>query len=169
MMARCSSGVVGGLFTAVIAGLLVAVPEARAQDKVDVGKIPKQVMETLNARFPKAEIHQATREKEGDNIVYDLEFRQDGRKFEADITESGTILNWEKEVAARDLPETVRKAVEKRYPKAALKEVMDITEVKDGKETREGYEIVLETADKKEVELTVAPDGRILEDSGERK
>ena len=33
----------------------------------------------------------------------------------------------------------------------------------------EGYEIELTTADKKEVEVTVAPDGKILEDSGEKK
>lgn len=33
----------------------------------------------------------------------------------------------------------------------------------------EGYEVVLVTADKKEVEVMVAPDGRILEDSGDEK
>ena len=44
-----------------------------------------------------------------------------------------------------------------------------VTEVKDGKDKLEGYEIVLETADKKEVEVTVAPDGKILEDSTDEK
>ena len=33
----------------------------------------------------------------------------------------------------------------------------------------EGYEILLDTADRKEVEVTVAPDGKIVEDSGEQK
>jgi hypothetical protein len=41
--------------------------------------------------------------------------------------------------------------------------------VKNNKEMLEGYEIVLETADKKEVEVTVAPDGKILEDSTDEK
>jgi hypothetical protein len=41
---------------------------------------------------------------------------------------------------------------------------MVITAVKDGKDALEGYEIVIETADKKEVEVTVAPDGEILEE-----
>jgi hypothetical protein len=31
----------------------------------------------------------------------------------------------------------------------------------------EGYEIILETADKKEIEVTEAPDGKILKDSTE--
>jgi len=53
--------------------------------------------------------------------------------------------------------------------KAALKEVMAITAVQDGKDAPDGYEIVLETADKKVVEVTVAPDGKVLEDSGQKK
>jgi hypothetical protein len=40
---------------------------------------------------------------------------------------------------------------------------MVITAVVDGKDVLEGYEIVLETTDRKEVEVTVAPDGKILE------
>ena len=161
---KCS---VGGLFMAVFAGLVLGQPAASAQDKKD--KIPKAVMDALKAKFPKAEIHKWTKEKEGDDVVYDIEFKQEGRKFEADIKEDGTIHNWEKEIAAKDLPKAVTKAVEKKYPKATLKEIMEITEVKDGKEELEGYEIVLETADKKEVEVTVAPDGKILEDTGEKK
>lgn len=42
---------------------------------------------------------------------------------------------------------------------------MVITAIKDGKDVLEGYEIVLETANKKEVEVMVAPDGKILEES----
>jgi hypothetical protein len=172
MIARRPRGVAGGVSAAVLAGLLLLVSGAAAQDKkdkLDLDKIPKKVMDTLKAKFPKAEIQMWTMEKEGDIVVYDIEFKQEGRKFEADIKEDGTIHNWEKEIAAKDLPAAVRKAVDKRYPRATLKEVMAITEVKGKDEKLEGYEIVLDTADKKEVEVTVAPDGKILEDSGEKK
>ena len=167
-------GVTGGVFAAVAVGLLLFSSAARAQDKkdkdkVDLDKIPKKVMDALKAKFPKAEIHKLTIEKEGDKVVYDIEFKQEGKKFEADIFEDGTIQNWEKEVAAKDLPEAVKKAVDKLYPKATLKEIMQITDVKDGKETPGGFEIVLESADKKEVEVTIAPDGKVLEDSGAKK
>jgi hypothetical protein len=50
-----------------------------------------------------------------------------------------------------------------------MKEIMQITAVKAGKDELEGYEIVLKTRDKKEVEVTVAPDGTMLEDSGDLK
>ena len=67
------------------------------------------------------------------------------------------------------MPDAVKKAVEKKYARSNPKEMMQITAVKNGKEDLEGYEIVLETAGKKEVEVTVAPDGKILEDSGDKK
>ncbi len=171
MIARGLKVVVGGLLTAVLVALLSAQPAAGAQekDKPGLDKIPKNVMHALKARFPKAEIHKWTKEKEGDIVVFDIEFKQAGRKFEADIKEDGTIDNWEKEIAAKDLPAAVKKAVEKKYPGSALKEIMAVTAVKEGKDALEGYEVVLETADKKAVEVMVAPDGKILEDSGEKK
>jgi Putative beta-lactamase-inhibitor-like, PepSY-like len=169
MNTRHLKWLVGGLFTTILAGLLLAVPAACAQDKLDLDKIPKKVMDALKAKFPKAKIHKWTKEKEGTDVVYDLEFKQDTRKFEADIKEDGTISNWEKEIAAKDLPEAVKKTVDGKYPRSILKEIMAITAVKDGKDAPEGYEIVLETAHTKEVEVTVAPDGKLLEDSGEKK
>ena len=171
MISRRLKWPVEGLFTVVLAGLFLAMPPASAQDKgkPDVDKIPKKVMDALKAKFPNPEIQKWTKEKEGDIVLYDIEFKQGGRKFEADIKEDGTIHNWEKEIPVKDLPAAVRKAVDTRYRNAVLKEVMAITAVKDGKDALEGYEIVLETADKKGVEVTVAPNGRVLEDSGEKK
>ena len=141
--------------TAALAGFLLA---AAAPDQ-----IPRKVMDALQARFPKAEVVLWTVEKEDGVTVHDIEFRQDGRKFEADIAEDGTIRNWERQVPPADLPAAARKAVERRYRAAAIREVMAITAVKDGKETPEGYEVTLETAGKKTAEITVAPDGKILE------
>ncbi len=162
---------VGSMITIVFAGLLLSAPAVFAQKtaQADLDKIPRKVMDGLKARFPTAEIHKWSKEKEGDIFVFDFEFTQDGQKFEADIKEDGTIHNWEKAVTFDSLPEGVKMAVENRYPKSTPKEIMVITAVKNGKDELEGYEIVLETADKKEVEVTVAPDGKILEDSADKK
>jgi uncharacterized membrane protein YkoI len=146
-----------------------AVADDKTKNKPDLSLIPKAVMDSLKAKFPKAEIDKWTKEKENGVDVYDIEFKQEGRKFEADIKEDGTIMNWEKEIPIKDLPEAAAKAVEKKYPKSTIKEVMEVTEIKDKKEQLEGYEVVLVTADKKDAEVTVAPDGKILEDSGEKK
>lgn len=168
MNARLFSGMSCGL-----AGLLLVVVigfvAGQAQDKLDLDKIPKAVMDALKAKFPNPVIHKWTKETEAGHVIYDIEFKQAGRKCEADIREDGTIQNYEKEVAAKDLPAAVKAAVDKKYPRATLKDIMEITEVKGKEEKLEGYEIVLETADKKEVEVTVAPDGKLLEDTGAAK
>jgi hypothetical protein len=126
-------------------------------------------MAALKAKFPDAEIHKWTKEKEGDTVVYDIEFKQGDQKFEADIKEDGAFHNWEREIAAEDLPEAVMKAAEEKYPNSTRKEIMEITAVKEGQDALEGYEIVLETAEGDKVEITVAPDGEILEESGEEE
>src|SRR5262245_62003135 len=164
---------IAGRLTGVVAVVLTGTVLAagfRADDKPkDLDKIPKAVMDGLKAKFPKPEITKWTKETENGKVVYDIEFKQDGRKAEADIAEDGTIQNFEKEFDAKDLPRAVTAAVEKKYPKSKMKEVMEITEIKDRKEVHGGFEIVLETADKKSVEVTVSRDGKILEDTGEKK
>jgi Putative beta-lactamase-inhibitor-like, PepSY-like len=147
--------------------LLLTTAHVRTQEEaVPAGKIPKAVMNALLARFPKAMIDHVTKAKEADDVVYDIEFTQEGRKCEADITEKGVYINYEKAIAARELPKSVRDAVERRYPKGTLKEVMEETEVKGKNERLSAYEIVLVTADRNEVEVRVSPDGTILEDTG---
>lgn len=157
-----------GVFTLLL--LFIRLGPAQAQEEpVPQDKIPRVVMDALLARFPKATIDKSTKAKEGDDVVYDLEFTQEGRKGEADITEKGAYINYERAIAAKDLPKAVRDAVEKRYPKATLKEIMEETEVKERNERLAAYEIVLVTADKKEVEVKVSPEGMILEDTGAEK
>lgn len=164
MIARCLSWCAAALFVV----MLLAPSAARAEDKPkDLDKIPKAVMDTLKSKFAKAEITKWTKETENGTVVYDIEFTQEGRKCEMDIKEDGTIINIERAIEAKDLPEAVTKAIDKKYANSKLKEIM---EIKAGKEEKlEGYEVVLETADKKSVEVTVAPDGKIVEDTGEKK
>ena len=95
---------------------------------------------------------------------YDIEFKQNDRKFEADIRENGVYKDYEREIAAKDLPENVKAAIEKKYPKSTLKEVHEIIAVEGKNETLSGHEVILETADKKEFELTVTIEVKIAEE-----
>jgi hypothetical protein len=143
--------------------------EARTQEEVvPPNRIPKTVMDALHARFPRARIDKSTRANEENEVVYDLEFTEDGRKCEADIRENGTYINYEKAIPASDLPTAVRAAIDRRYPNATLNEVMEETEVSGKVERLSAYEVVLVTAGRKEVEVRVSPDGKILEDTGRK-
>lgn len=171
MESRCGV-IVGQLPTAaLVLGLLLTAPAASAQGEKALNReqIPETVMATLRARFPQAEIREWTREDEDGVALYDIEFHQRGRKFEADIKEDGTIHNWEREIAPADLPGAVKAAVESEHPGSTIGETMEITEVTDGEEVLEGYEIILETADNREIEVAVAPDGTVLEEDGEEE
>ena len=141
-----------------------------AQEKtVTPDQIPKAVMDALLARFPKASIDKCTKAREFFTVVYDIEFNQEGRKFEADIKENGTYINFEKAIEASALPKAVSDAIAKKYPNAVLKEIMEETEVKGKTEKLSAYEVVLQTADGKEAEVRVSPGGKMLEDTGPRK
>jgi hypothetical protein len=132
-------------------------------------KIPAHVMAVLTTKFPQAKIGTWSKEKEDGKEVYDIEFTQGGRKFEADIFADGSIQNWEQQITQGDLPPAVLQTVHKTFPNAVLKEIMAVTDVKNGAEQLEGYEIVVARAHKKDVEMTVAPDGRILEGPGKEQ
>jgi hypothetical protein len=158
------------LFGALATLLLVGTDRSRAQEEsVPQDKIPTAVMDALLSKFPQAKIDKCHKAKEGDDIVYDIEFKQQGRKCEADITEKGTYINYEKAIEAKDLPKAVTAAIKKRYPKSSMKEIMEETEVNGKNEKLAAYEVVLLTADQKDVEVKVSPQGEILEDTGVEK
>jgi hypothetical protein len=169
-MATIRLSMVGITVAAIVMSLFLAISVSYAEDQPAVEElnpadIPKTVVDTLRKRFPTAEIRKATKEKEGSDVVYDIEFQEKKRKCEADIKEDGAFVNFEMEVVASDLPAVVKKTVEKKYPQATIKEIMEITAVAGKAEKLEGYEIVVAAGDKR-MEVAIAPDGKILEESG---
>jgi len=147
------------------AALLVAIAQITlAEDeKVEADKLPQKVKDTLKTRWSSAKITIATKTMENGAVVYDIEMTQDGKKREADIKEDGTIVNFENEIAIKDLPAAVAAAVKAKHPDATLKEAMETLVIKDGKDTVDEYEVLIVTGDNKEVELTVSPDGKKIE------
>jgi uncharacterized membrane protein YkoI len=143
----------------------------RAADEKDEAKklkesdVPQKVMDAVKARFPNAKIDSVEREKEDGNVIYDIELTQDGRKYETDVKEDGTLIEIEKALDAKDWPANVTQAVMAKYPRTTIKEVMEKSLVKDGKETVHEYEVVVRFNDSQEKEVTVTPDGKVSEDA----
>jgi hypothetical protein len=143
-----------------------AAAEKKGKDDLQLDKIPHVVMQGLKAKFPQAEIHKWSVEQEGGIKVYDIEFAQEGRNFEADIKEDGSIQSWEKAIEITDLPDAVKGTAEAKYPGSNIKEIMQVMAVTGALDSLKGYELAFATSDTTEVELTVAPDGSLLEESG---
>src|SRR5262249_14875851 len=135
-------GLRGGLGMCALAGLGLLAAAARADDKkadkprsekIGVDKGPQKGMGAGKGRFPGAKITSVEKETTGSKVMYDIELTLKGRKYEMDILEDGTVLEVEKEVDARDLPEAVSKALKARYPKATVKVIMEVNKVKGKK------------------------------------
>jgi hypothetical protein len=119
----------GGLAVSFAAGLVLLAAAAETDDKekdkrLSLDKVPRAVQNALKDRFPEAEVTSIEKETEDGKVVYDIELKHKGRKYEMDILEAGTILEIEKEIEAKDLPQVVAKGIEARYPRATLKQVI---------------------------------------------
>jgi hypothetical protein len=135
-----------------------------AEEKIKPEDLPKAVADALKARFPKGKISEAAKEDDNGKTVYDIELKQDGRKYETDIQADGTMLEVEKEIASKDLPAVITKAVDEKYPKATIKEVMEVNKVKGKEEKPDHYEVNIVDSGGKKVEVLLSLDGKPFEE-----
>src|SRR5262249_8476763 len=99
---------------------------------------------------------------ENNEVIYDIEMTVADKKHEMDCKEDGTVVDIQNEIAVNDLPAAVVSAIKAKYPDCKIKEAGEILVVKDKKETRDHYEVLIERGDK-ETELTVSLDGKTIE------
>ena len=148
---------------AVPAVLLAALcgPGLRSEDKeeeetkVALDKLPKAVVEAVKKMFPKAEMLEASSEKEHGEMHYEVEIKDNGQKIDVTVEEDGEIESLERELAIKDLPKAIVEAIAAKYPHSTLKSAETVSEIEDGKEELELYEVQIETADKKEMEVKI--------------
>lgn len=133
-----------------------------AEESVDRNHLPKEISGALGVRFPDSKVISAVKETENGQVVYDIELEQNGRKFESDIKADGTILEIEKEIAQKSWPKALPAAIAAKYPKAAIREVMEVNKVAGKKETPDHYEVTLTTGDKKSKEVLASLDGKTI-------
>lgn len=144
---------------------LVAVADDKAE-KLSPDKLPKAVADAIKARFPDGKVTSAEKEIEDGKVVYDIELTSGGLKYEMDLHEDGAIIEIEKEI--KEVPAVVAKAIEGKYPKAKVVEVMERSKVKDKKETPTDYEVTIEDGGKKH-EVIVSLDGKSVKTEAEEK
>ena len=142
--------------------LLFALP-LTGQEKVSPDKLPEKVSQALKRRFPSAQVQQITRETEDGKVVYDIEMVQGGTKHEMDCQEDGTIVDIQNEIPVKDLPAAAVTAIAAKHPGSKIKEVGEILIVQGTAEKRDHFEVLIEDSNKKEVELTISLDGKIVE------
>jgi uncharacterized membrane protein YkoI len=152
-------------------GLFAMATTALADDKAEKiapDKLPQKIKDAIQGRFPGGEVTGAEKEKENGEIVFDVELKHEGRKYEMEIKEDGTIAEIEKEIAMKDVPDGITKAVKGKFPKATIKEVMEVNKVTGKEEKPIHYEVKIETNGKSK-EVIVSLDGKTVKGEGEEK
>jgi uncharacterized membrane protein YkoI len=158
---------VNGLLLAAVLGVA---PAAWAdEEKVPLDKVPKSVMETVKKRFPDGAVSGASKEDENGKTVYEVTLKNKGQNIDITVAPDGSLVSIESEIPARDLPRAVTEAIEAKYPRAAYKKAETIVKVKDGKEAPPYYEALIQTADKKAIELEVSAEGKIMNEENKDK
>ena len=144
-----------------IAMTLIVVVARADESKVATSEVPKAGLAAVKAMFPGAEIKGAAKETEDGKTVFEVTLTQKGSNIDVTVSEDGKIQLVEKQIADKDLPAAVRRALDARYPKATYKIIEQVDNVKDGKSSLDFFEALLVTADKETLEVQIAPDGKI--------
>jgi uncharacterized membrane protein YkoI len=133
--------------------------EGEEEEKIPLDKVPKIVKDAVTAKFPKAEWVSCAKENEDGTLVYEVVLKDKGQTVEVILSLEGKITAIEKTIEAKDLPAKVSKALAEKHPKATIVKTEEL--IKDGKTS---YEVIIETADKKKLEVVFDPDGKVIEE-----
>lgn len=145
-----------------ISGAISTISHA-TEERIKSDALPRRTVEALNKRFPGLIYVNISKETDAKGqVVYDVELKQKGRKFETDIKNDGTMLEVEKEVRESEWPKALKSLVESKTSKSAIKEVMEVNKVSGGKEVPHHLEVTVQTAGGKSEELLTTLDGKQL-------
>ena len=125
-------------------------------------QLPDKAAAVIKERFAKAKISEVEKEKEDGQEVFEVELTQGKRAIEVCITAEGRVLEVERSLNAKKLPEALAKGLEAKYPGATISEACVVR-----KKKVTTYEVELTTKDKKEVEAVFDADGKFVEEEKE--
>jgi hypothetical protein len=141
-------------------GLSFFVVSAHADEtKVPLDQVPAAVKEAVKKKFPDAKMEEAQKEVKDGKTTFELLIKEDSKKITVSLKEDGTILEIEKEIAAKDLPEAVASAVKSKYPTGTVKKAEEVTV-----DETVTYEVIVAQKGKKNREIALDKTGKITED-----
>ena len=146
----------------ILALLILAVAAPAESDSVRLNMVPLPVLDAVRARFKDARLTGADKEVQDGKVIYEIAIKHEGRNIDVTLTPEGAILLIKKQIAAKDLPARVSKALEGTYPQGTYKELEEVITVQGHQERLAYYEVVLVTAQKKTVEVKVSAEGEIV-------
>ncbi len=152
---------------AILVPFLLAFALDDEEQKISEKEVPAAVLKAFKAAYPTAKPVGYTREKENGQNVYEIEFKDSGKKFDAIYTPEGKLLILEQEINMKELPEIVLNQLKKEFKSFEVEIVEKIS-----KDNLIYYELVVEIIEEKqekEYEILFDADGKLLEREEEKE
>ena len=132
---------------------------ASAQEQaIKCDKVPAAVHTAFRTAYPKATIRDCSKEIEKGKVAYEISSLEDKTHRDILYHEDGTVIVVEEAIPSGDLPEPVRLAISKKYPKGPITLAERLT-----RDSTVSYEIRLKHRGKT-LELVYDPDGKQVHD-----
>jgi hypothetical protein len=133
------------------------------EEQIPLHRVPKAVLTSAKARFPGAEIKQATKETEAGEPVFALALKHHRHNVDVTVKVDGTVVLVETDVLAREVPRVVLQAVLRGYPGATVRGAESVNKGPEVKRTADYYQFYLLIAGERPALVKVDPDGKVLE------
>ena len=127
-----------------------------------LAKLPAAVLRTIRERYPQAMLAEATRDTA--TAMYEVTLKSDGRVYDVTLAVGGAIQRIDKEVTAAELPKPVKAALDKAYPKAAIKSLLEVTRFAAGREVDDGYRAYLDVPGDRPIRVRIDRDGKLTKE-----
>jgi hypothetical protein len=136
--------------------ITLAIANSANAQKLTKKDVPSAVISSFEKTYPNATVKSYSKEKRSGKTVYEIE-SMDG-KIRRDLIYStdGTALEIEERISPSDLPDSVKQAIDKEYPKSKIKSAEKLT-----KGTSIEYEVVIKKG-KKNLEVVFDESGKVL-------
>lgn len=85
------------------------------EKRIDRAVFPDQALEYLNQNFPGVEKWRLYEEQSSDSLSYEAKFKQEGYRYSVEFTPDGNLMDVEKQVKFRVLPESTKNQIVQRW------------------------------------------------------
>lgn len=144
--------------------ILLIVACAGQEETIAVTDVPPVVMSAVRTRFPNATATEASREVKDAQTLYEVTLKAGTRQIDVTSTAEGELIEVEGALTQSDLPAAVTSAISAKYPGAQYRIVEDVSTSDPSAPRRNYFEVLLETAGKRFIEVKIAADGTMLKE-----
>ena len=153
--------IVGVAALSVAAG--IAIKSYAADEPISLSQAPAAVQDAIKAQAGDGKIGKVVKGEEHGKTVYEAIVTKGGNDVEISVDDAGKLLGSEETISLKDVPKAVRKTIQEQAGTAKIKMIEKAIEGE-----KVAYEAIL-VKDGKDVEIVVAPDGKLQSDAGRRQ